>query len=261
MIVIEKKRIKHIPVLHVVKQKKFSEELPLVVFLHGFTSTKERNMHYAYLLAERGFRVIMPDAIYHGKRAKDLPEKQLALKFWEIVITSIKELSIMREELAAERLINPSQIGVAGTSMGAIATLGALSEYDWIRTAASLMGNPAFGQFALWQMDQLEQQKISLNLSDEEVDRLLSQLEKYDLSAQPEKLDKRPLLFWHGKKDPIVPYHAAHDFYQQIRKNYLGNEDRLMFITDEQAGHNVTNKGVKSTVNWFEKHLAGIKVK
>ncbi|MDQ0415520.1 MULTISPECIES: hypothetical protein [Mesobacillus] len=138
MILVEKKRIQDIPVLQIVKQNRFSARLPLIVFLHGFTSTKERNLHYAYLYAEKGFRVLLPEAKYHGTRSWDLSETELGLRFWEIVMTSIEELSLLKAELEQQGLIDPLKIGVAGTSMGAITTLGAMATYDWIKAGVSL---------------------------------------------------------------------------------------------------------------------------
>lgn len=254
MIVVEKKRVEHIPVLHVVKQKQFSERLPLIVFLHGFTSTKEKNLHIAYLLAERGFRVVMPEAKYHGERSEGLSEMQLGFRFWEIVITSIEELSIIKDEFVLEGLADESRIGVAGTSMGGITTLGSLARYDWIKSAVSFMGNPSFEQFALWQLNEMERRKMKISLSKAQIAVLLNELKKYDLSLQPEKLNQRPLMFWHGKLDPVVPYEDAYHFYEQIRKSYEGTE-LLEFITDENAGHTVSNKGVLQAVNWFDNHL------
>jgi uncharacterized protein len=255
VILVEKKRIQDIPVLHIAKQSQFSDRMPLIVFLHGFTSTKERNMHYAYLYAEKGFRVIMPEAKYHGTRSDGLSETELGFRFWEIVITSIEELSSIRTELVDEGLVDPSRIGVAGTSMGGITTLGAMAKYDWIKAGVSLMGNPSFEQFALWQLNEMEKRNVNINLSKEEISELLNQLKQYDLSQQPEKLNKRPLLFWHGRMDPVVPYESAYHFYEQTRKNYVGTKGMLEFITDEHAGHNVSNAGVEASAEWFAKHI------
>lgn len=255
MILVEKKRIQHIPVLHIVKQKQFSDRMPLIVFLHGFTSTKERNMHYAYLFAEKGFRVIMPEAKYHGTRGEGLSETELGFRFWEIVVTSIEELSTIKQELVEEGLVDPARIGIAGTSMGAITTLGGLAKYEWIKAGVSLMGNPSYEQFALWQLNEMEKRNVQVGLSQAEISELLNQLKQYDLSLQPEKLNKRPLLLWHGKLDPVVPYQAAYHFYEQNRKSYEGTKGMFEFITDENAGHNVSNAGVEATANWFEKHI------
>lgn len=255
MILVEKKRIKNIPVLHIVKQKQFSERMPLIVFLHGFTSTKEKNMHAAYLFAEKGFRIVMPEAKYHGERTEGLSEMQLGFRFWEIVLTSIEELSTIKDELVEQGLVDPLRIGVAGTSMGAITTLGALAKYEWIKTAVSLMGNPSYEQFALWQLNEMEKRNVKLGLSKEEIAALLNQLKQYDLSLQPEKLNRRPVMFWHGKQDQVVPYQSAYHFYEQNRKSYEGTEGLFEFITDEQAGHAVSNVGVITAANWFEKHI------
>ncbi|WLR53876.1 prolyl oligopeptidase family serine peptidase [Mesobacillus subterraneus] len=255
MILVEKKRIEHIPVLHIVKQKQFSDSMPLIIFLHGFTSTTERNMHYAYLFAEKGFRVIMPEAKYHGTRSEGLSETELGFRFWEIVLTSIEELSTIKQELVEEGLVDPARIGVAGTSMGGITTLGAMAKHEWIRTGVSLMGNPSFEDFALWQLNEMEKRNVKIGLSQEQVSDLLNQLKQYDLSLQPEKLNGRPLLFWHGRLDPVVPHQAAYHFYEQNRKSYEGAKGKFEFITDENAGHNVSNAGVEATANWFEKHI------
>ena len=255
MILVEKKHINDIPVIHVVKQKQFSEKLPLIIFLHGFTSTKERNMHYAYLFAEKGFRVVMPEAKYHGERALGLSEKEMGFRFWEIVLTSIEELSLIKDNLIAEGLADSERIGIAGTSMGAITTLGSLVNYEWVKAAVSLMGNPSFEQFALMQLNEMDKRNSKLNLSNEEIASLLNELKTYDLSLQPEKLNNRPLLFWHGKLDQVVPYQAAYHFYEQNRKSYEGTDGLFEFITDEHAGHNVSNDGVIKTAEWFEKNL------
>lgn len=255
MILVEKKCIQHIPVLHIVKQKQFSDRMPLIVFLHGFTSNTERNMHYAYLFAEKGFRVIMPEAIYHGTRNKGLSETELSYRFWEIVITSIEELSTIKQELVEQGLVDPARIGVAGTSMGGITTLGAMAKYEWIKAGVSLMGNPSFEEFALWQLNEIEKRGVQIGISQEQVSDLLNQLKQYDLSLQPEKLNNRPLLFWHGRLDPVVPYQAAFHFYEQNRKSYEGTNEMFEFITDENAGHNVSNAGVEATANWFDKHI------
>ena len=91
MIIVKKEFIKNIPILEVVSEDKLRKRLPLIIFVHGITSAKEHNLHYAYLLAEKGFRVVLPEAIYHGERGGDLPGEKLYLHFWEIVLQSIHD--------------------------------------------------------------------------------------------------------------------------------------------------------------------------
>lgn len=77
MIIVEKRFLNNNPFLHIVKKSGQQERLPFIIFTHGFTSAKENNLHYAYLLAEKGFRVILPEAIYHGEREQGLTERDL----------------------------------------------------------------------------------------------------------------------------------------------------------------------------------------
>ncbi|PLR87396.1 esterase [Bacillus sp. V33-4] len=255
MINVENLRIGNIPVLHLAKKDESSKSLPLVIFVHGFTSAKEINLHYGYLLAQKGFRVVLPETIHHGERAQESGDKNLNFRFWDIVLNTIEELNTIKEYYERKNYIEVERIGVAGTSMGAIVTLGALTQYSWIKTAVSLMGMPYYEQFALAQLDEMKKRGIRFPFSENEIASLFSHLQKYDLSAQPEKLEQRPLLFWHGKKDPVVPYQPAYHFYESMKPAYQDAPDRLKFISDEKAEHKVSMEGIASTVKWFETYL------
>ncbi|BCB03019.1 prolyl oligopeptidase family serine peptidase [Bacillus sp. KH172YL63] len=256
MITVEKSTVQSIPFLHIVKKEIGEEQAPLCFFIHGFTSAKEHNLHYAYYLAEKGFRVILPDALEHGERSTGKSEQQLGEVFWKIVINTIHELGVLKEHFEEEGLILPDRIGVAGTSMGGIVTLGALTQYEWISSAVSLMGNPAYVKFAETQIGQVEALGYDLPFSKEEIQGILNELSHYDLSLQPEKLGGRPLMFWHGKRDKVVPFNLTREFYDSIVPVYEGQEDHLLFIEDEKADHKVTREGVLRLVEWFEKHIS-----
>jgi uncharacterized protein len=255
LVVVEKDKVENIPLLHVVKESKKLEKLPLVIFIHGFKSVKERNLHYAYLLAEAGFRVVMPEVLYHGERDQGLNEKEFYIRFWEMVLNTIDEIKRLKESYLKKGLIDSEKIGLAGTSMGGIVTLGALTQYKWIKAAVSLMGMPSYEEFSLWQLEQLNAQGLTLPLTAEQIDEQLRILREYDLSHQPEKLDNRPLLFWHGKKDPLVPYPLTHQFFEKVKPNYQDDPEKIRFITDQRAGHNVSLEGVEATVDWFIHYL------
>ncbi|MEH6944745.1 prolyl oligopeptidase family serine peptidase [Bacillus sp. JJ722] len=252
MVIIKKEKIQNIPILHVVKHENVDAKLPFIVFIHGISSIKERNIQYAYMLAEQGYRVILPDALYHGERYE---EKNVYSEFWGIVLTTIREIEVLKESFDDRCLIEDGRIGLAGTSMGAIITLGAMSRYDWINTAVSLMGNPAYINFAKFQLKIMEQNNIKIPLTNEQIEEQLNMLKEYDATNDLSKWNYRPLMFWHGKRDTTVPYEGAYHFYEQLKPTYEQKEIPISFILDEQAGHVVPNKGAIETVNWFVKHL------
>lgn len=255
MIAIRKDQIGSIPVLNLALEEKAAQTLPAVFFVHGFTSAKEHNLHYAYYLAEKGYRVLMPDCLFHGQREEGFDEYQLSSKFWEIVLATIEEIGVLQAHYIQKGLIDENRLGMAGTSMGGIVTLGALTKYPWIKSAVSLMGCPSYVTLAKAQLDSLRRKGYTLPYTEEKLHSLMETLERYDLSLQPEVLEEKALFFWHGKQDTVVPYQPAFDFYETLSAAGHPQLRDLQFITDELAGHKVSREGVLKSVEWFFENL------
>lgn len=244
-----------IPILHIVEDEFKEQDIPVVIFHHGFTSAKEHNLHYAYNLAKQGVRVLMPDAHLHGARDEHLDEVQMALRFWEIVMTSIEELGFIRKELNNRGLVKKAKIGVGGTSMGGIVSLGSLTLYEWIDATIVMMGAPGFVELAKAQISNFEQAGYKLPVTDAEKEQLFEGLATLDLTKQSASLRKRPIYFWHGKNDPTVPYKPTYAFYKSVKADYADVPNRLVFVTDKQAAHSVTRAGMLGAINWLATNL------
>ncbi len=245
----------NIPLLHIVEEEFKDKQIPVVIFIHGFTSAKEHNLHYAYNMAKKGIRVLLPDAHLHGAREDNLDEVQLSLRFWEIVITSIEEVSFIREELVQRGLHSTGKIGLGGTSMGGITTLGCLAVYDWVDAAAVMMGAPGFVQLAKAQMAGFERRGFKLPVTDEEKKKLFTTLSTFDLTKHPSALNNRPIYFWHGEQDTVVPYEPTHNFYQAVKKEYAMAPERIEFVSDATSGHAVSRAGMLQAADWLACHL------
>lgn len=213
MIGVIHKKYNQIPVLEVVDVKNETQPLPVVVYFHGFTSAKEHNLPLAYRLADQGYRVVLPDSEYHGEREIEMSAQKRQLVFWDIVMQNIKELNDLHNLLLRQGLLLDDRIGVAGTSMGGITTSAALVQYPWIKAAAVLMGSPKVTTYAKTLVDHLKQAG-KMPIKDAVIDKLYQDLETIDLSLKPERLQNRPVLFWHGDKDPVVPFDHSHSFYE-----------------------------------------------
>lgn len=166
---------------------------------------------------------------------------------------TIHEVGQLKQALCDQNFVQEDRIGVAGTSMGGIVTFGSLATYPWIKAAVSLMGSPNYEAFFDAQIEMAKQMRLSIPLSDEQLKKERERLTTYDLSQQPEKLQGRPLMMWHGERDQVVPYHYTYEFYQQIKPLYPN--DKLKFISDDEAGHKVTREAFLETVNWFIQHV------
>ena len=254
--IIKEETWKNIPLLHIVAEELATKDIPTVIFLHGFTSAKEHNLHYAYNLAQKGLRVLLPDAHLHGVRTENLDEVELSLRFWEVVITNIEELNVLYEELQNRGLVKEGKVGIGGTSMGGITTLGSLKIYDWIDAATVMMGSPGVVELAKAQIDQFEQRGFEIPVTAEEKEQLLEHLSLFDLTKTPSALKERPIYFWHGKADPVVPYAPTYAFYKSIKDMYKVNPDDVVFSTDQTASHSVTRTGMLEAVNWMATHLS-----
>ena len=234
MIEIIEKQIKDIPVLEVLKADKRNEALPLVIFYNGWTGCKEKVLTEAYELAKRDLRVVLPDAKFHGDRRVGSVEKH-RLQFWEIVVNSVKEFPVLVDEYQKTTGILAGKIGVTGLSMGAITTCALMTVYDWITAGVSLMGTPCPVDFA--------RQLITQVVGDDElphelIEQQLSQLAVLDLSKNPQKIAGRPMHFWHGTADEMVPYVDDRAFFESIKGNdYAKN---VTFTTAEGQGHKVS---------------------
>ncbi|WP_163972023.1 alpha/beta fold hydrolase [Oceanobacillus halotolerans] len=253
MISIYHESIADIPSLHIVHDSNKNEQLPVVVYFHGFTSAKEHNLPIAYLLAEKGYRVILPDSIHHGERETEISAFKKQIAFWDIVIQNINELKGIYEDLYERKLILEDRFGVAGTSMGGITTAAALTQYSWIKAAAILMGSPKMRTYAGMLVDSFRKAG-ELPVSEKTITALFDQLDHYDLSQQPEKLNGRPLLFWHGEKDPVVPFDHSYTFYKEVEKQYK-SRDKIHFVKEKDRGHKVTRPAILEAVKWFETYL------
>ena len=252
MIITKELNIKEIPTLLVEKQAHENLALPTIIFFHGFESAKENNLTLAYLLAKEDFRVILPEARYHGERCESLTKEELAVSFWEIVKNNVVELNQIKEELDAKKLILNEKIGIAGTSMGGITTAASLRKYNWIKTAVSLMGSPNLPLFAEQLID--EYNKMAKKPIDKvEREAVVNDLYDYDLFSQEDKLNNRPIMFWHGLEDKIVPIKHTKQFIEKLNKPQYSNE--IKFLEEANRGHHLSRFAILETVKWFEKHL------
>ena len=253
MIGIYKQKVNEIPYLVIAKQDKATEPLPTVIYSHGFTSAKEHNLPLAYLLAEKGCRVILPDSMHHGERDAGMSAIEKELSFWNIVMQNVEELQVIKDKLDEDGLILEQKLGLAGTSMGGITTSAALAKYPWIKAAAILMGTPKLTNYADLLVTHVVKAQ-NLPVPKKEIERLFTQIKDYDLSLHPEKLADRPLMLWHGEQDAVIPFEQSYSFYKNVKKQYK-NKNGIKFIPEKNRDHKVSRFAILETVKWFETHL------
>lgn len=251
MIHIEKVLWEGIPILIIANEKK---ELPVITYFHGFTGSKEDNLALAYLLAEKGFRVLLPDALLHGERINEVDPVERQVRFLEIVQQNLVDLEVIKSHLETRGWLTEKRFGLAGTSMGGIATAAALTKYPWIKAAAVLMGSAKLSEFAQDLVAGAKAEGLDLPVTEVELAQLFVQLKELDLSLHLERLQERPIFIWHGEEDPVVPFAHAQDFYQKVVNDYQ-DPDQIRFLSERETGHKVSRLARLEVVDWFAKQL------
>lgn len=242
--------IKKIPVLEVTPEEMKNQALPLIIYYHGWQSAKELSLTQARKLAGKGFRVILPDAMNHGERRTGAISTIPSITFWSSIQYNLIEFSVLVHFFKQLDLIQENRIGVGGVSMGGITTCGLLTQHSEIQAAACLMGTPYPVRYIQRVMKKAGEMSVFVP---EDLPLVLSWVEQYDLSHMPEKLQNRPVLFWHGTEDEKIPYEDMADFEKRVADQEYSGKTR--FMTGEGEGHLVQGSLMNHTADFFAQNL------
>ncbi|WP_251898233.1 alpha/beta fold hydrolase [Lactiplantibacillus paraplantarum] len=249
MINVTKQYLQDIPILEVTATKHSSQPLPLVVFYHGWQSNKELVLTQARKLARKNLRVALPDAINHGERHQTVSQIP-SFTFWNSIQGNLAEFDAIIDHYQQKGLILNQQIGVGGYSMGGMTTSALLTHHPEIKAATIIMGTPNLNAYA-----QLVRQHATAHhlYIPDDLALLTSWLDHYDLNMQPETIDHRPILFWHGTEDERIPYTQARDFFDRVHT--ASYAEQVAFITGYRATHLVKVPLMNKIANFFDYYL------
>lgn len=249
MLKINSRSIQDVPTLEVVQEKLINEPLPLVVFYHGWRSAKEQVLTQARKLAQKNIRVVLPDAPNHGERYADVSSVP-SVTFWNSIQGNLQEFELIRKFYQDRNLIKNQKIGVGGYSMGGMTTAGLLTQHPEITAATVIMGTPDFKGYAQLVINDAKQRNLYMPA---DFEKSVAWIDNYDLNSQPEKINQRPVLFWHGTADPRIPYRMSRNFFNNLQGHTYG--EQVAFITGYKAGHLVEPRLMDKIANFFEYYL------
>lgn len=241
---IRKRKIGNIPILEVVDENMIYEPMPLIIYYHGWQTAKELVLTQGRKLAQKGFRVVLPDAANHGERKTERSPIP-SLTFWNSIQSNLFEFSYIVDFFENLGVTN-GQIGVGGVSMGGMTTCGLLTKHPEITAAVCIMGSPAMIKYR--ERIQYYASAAGFFLPND-YEALVSWINDYDLQSQIETLAARPLLFWHGTEDEKIPYEHVKAFADQFPQN------NIEFISETER-HLVKCETMNLVTDFFEKHLS-----
>jgi Hydrolases of the alpha/beta superfamily len=241
--------IQDVPILEVIPDDAFHKPLPLVIFYHGWRSDKELVLTQARKLAQKNIRVVLPDAMNHGQRHQNVSSIP-SFTFWNSIQGNLAEFDLIKNYFDDQNLIENHKLGVGGYSMGGMTTGALLTAHPEISAAAVIMGTPDLKGYARLVRQDAKERKLYIP---SDLESLTSWIENYDLNSQPEKINHRPVLFWHGTEDPRIPYQMSKDFFDRVHNEDYA--DQVAFITGYKAGHLVEIRLMDKIANFFEYYL------
>lgn len=240
MIELETRHLGTHEIIHAFPAGKGAQPLPVVVFYHGFTSSKLVYSYFAVALAQAGFRVVMPDAPDHGARFSGDEHARLG-QFWQILHGNLTEFAGLRDALYEAGLVADGRLAVAGASMGGMTALGIMARHPEVRSVACLMGSGYFSSLS---------QTLFPPQEPKDIDAVLAE---WDITHALPHLANRPLLLWHGEADDVVP--AVETFRLQQALQHEGLDGNLTCLWEAGVRHRITPTALEATVEFFRQHL------
>ncbi len=233
---VEEKQFDEIPYLSFVP-KSGQGERPTVIYYHGWHSSKEFKRFEAMLIASFGYRVIVPDALYHGERGivdYDAPGS-IDRYLWEIIFQSVEESERFISHLEEAYGIQAEQVFVMGSSMGAMIAAGVFSKNPRIKGLASVSGLLAW-------------EKALKQGAMPEAGAYAELIQQYDLHRNPERMQKRPVLILHGVEDNALPIELQREFYQAAKGEY----SQVEMVEYDQVGHRFSMNMMQKLMMWLD---------
>ena len=171
------------------------ERIPVVIYYHGWQTSKELVLTQGRKIAQQGIRVILPDAMNHGERKQPVSSIP-SYTFWDSIYGNLFEFDTLIKHLEKRDLLH-DRLAVGGVSMGGMTTCALLAKHPHIAAGVCLMGSPALLEYG----KEIARRASEYNyILPKDYFDLISWVKSYDLSLQPEKLAGRLCSFGMDKQ-------------------------------------------------------------
>ncbi|WP_019414456.1 S9 family peptidase [Paenisporosarcina sp. TG20] len=224
---------------HIYSQGQSSRGKTIIIF-HGWGSSVNNYVEIAEYFSSLGFRVIVPEIMYHDSRHK--LEKHFLKEvtqeyFWKTIYRSIDETTLYFEELG----VLEEEVILMGISMGGFISNGIYSKGNKFAGLININGSGSFllSEKIFREIDQRP------DLSSEEINKITA----YNPIGKNKSYS--PVLLMHGEQDSVVSIEGQRDYY-----NYLTDCDAnydVDFIVYKNVNHSFTEEMLENLKQWLDK--------
>ncbi|MBV7330413.1 hypothetical protein KFU94_19635 [Chloroflexi bacterium TSY] len=230
----------------------------LVIWLPGFTDSKEAVREYLRELAVAGYVALSFDPVDHGERSRTSEQEvidptdgsfrsptngHVYRHFWSILAETAAEVPSIIEWAVAELNV-ASSVGMGGISMGGniavvaaaqdqriVVVAAALAEADWLRPGST----------------------IPLSAPNTYVQACYDRCNPLTNLAHYQHCPA--LSFQCGADDRLIPPGGAQRFVQSLAAIYAECPERLEIILEDGVAHQFTQTMWRNALRWFARFL------
>ncbi|WP_433745582.1 alpha/beta hydrolase [Falsibacillus pallidus] len=233
------KIIKHLKYLLFEPKENLYNHKTLILY-HGWGGTAEGYTELAEELLEKGYKVIVPEILYHDTREpleNHYDQKTLQAYFWKIITNSIDEFN----EFISEIGIKKEETILIGSSMGGFIANGIFAREMRLAGLANINGS---GSYIL--TERLFRSMDGRGSIPPELEMTLSD---YD----PVKKENCPssVLLIHGDSDKIIPIDGQKDYYRYLAEEQ--KRDNVEFHIHKEVNHQFTTEMVIELMDWLDR--------
>ncbi|MBB6732396.1 alpha/beta hydrolase [Cohnella zeiphila] len=205
-----------------------AEPIGIVVLYHGWGSTMDSYQFFASLIANWGYRVIVPELPWHGQRGSldYSDEATLQSHFWSVVFQGVQEADRLVAELSRT---TDSPILMIGHSTGGFISAGTFASNKNVHAAVVVNGSCAWVQF-----EQSFREKLGLSpMNPDEKDALRQR----DPFCNILTINK-PLLLLHCQEDTSVPIDSQRYLLKALSDS--ANAEYIQLFEYPGVNHQIT---------------------
>jgi uncharacterized protein len=179
---------------------------PCVIYMHGFTRSKEDAAGLVGPLAGEGIGLLAIDAPYHGARSQGPAELQHIVQDPPAMAAMLRQTTIDLRRgldlLASRPECDPHRLGFIGFSFGALTGAMLAGSDTRVHSAVLLSGGAGWATI----LSRAQSVDFPADTQEAPVDRSqLSALSPYELQAWVARIAPRPVLIANGLHDEVIP--------------------------------------------------------
>ncbi|MDO5041379.1 MAG: prolyl oligopeptidase family serine peptidase [Peptoniphilus sp.] len=245
----EKTYVDDIP-LYVLTPKNEDKAKKTVIFYHGWSSSAKNQLFRANILASYGYRVVLPEAQFHGERGNLEYEEETVFKnyFPRVIMHNIEEFPKIYKFIVEKLGADEDNMAVGGHSMGAITAGGLYTFKQNLKVALLFNGTMDWA----WLAESLVEGEKEVPYERLRMNDFLIQMNPL---LQADDLVDRALVLLNGEEDDVMDPKSMEKFYDEISPKYKDKE-LIHFKKFEHTYHQLTTQMREEAIRFMKEKIS-----